>query len=199
MYGQTGLNRVEKIFIQEYIIDQHPARAYQRVNPGTTLTSANTAAKKLLAKPEVKARIELLLYERQRKHQRVMEATIERLNLLAGANVRSVISDIENGVVKLKNYEDLTEDDLYTIKKIYQKTTAKETTTHIEMKDTIPALKEITEILGLKMDLNQVMNVLRRHGYNLKIDPTGNEKWALEEIDPNAIAEPDTTTFDAEE
>jgi phage terminase small subunit len=87
-------------FAREYLIDQHPGRAAERaglVKPGSTPAQSSAAGRRLLAEPQVVARVEQLQAEQYVRTKITADFVLREMARLAFANLQDLYD--ENGAL----------------------------------------------------------------------------------------------------
>lgn len=81
----------EERFIQEYLIDLNGTQAYMRAYPTAKVKSAEVQAFRLLRKPKIAEKIELLKSERAARLQIDGDKVVEEVHLIGMADMRELI------------------------------------------------------------------------------------------------------------
>ena len=101
----------QKIFADEYLIDLNATRAYRKAYPNCKKdSSADAAARKLLGNTRIQKYISARMEERQKRTEVTQDRVLQELAYIAFARVT-----VRNDVVKIKNTDELTEEQIRAI------------------------------------------------------------------------------------
>ena len=138
----------QKIFADEYLIDLNATRAYRKAYPNCKKdSSADAAARKLLGNTRIQKYISARMEERQKRTEVTQDRVLQELAYIAFARVTDYAT-VRNDVVKIKNTDELTEEQIRAISGI------KEGKFGIELKlnDKEKALELLGRHLGMWTD-----------------------------------------------
>jgi phage terminase small subunit len=140
------LNRRERRFIEEYIIDLNASAALRRSGCYST-KNPDVDAHVILRRPKVAEAIATLVAERSGATQ---SRVIEELGKIAFADVHD-ISFVKGGVVQVKDTDELTPDQRAVVSS-YE--TNERGYVTVKLHDKIRALDLLSKILGMKRSVN---------------------------------------------
>lgn len=105
----------QKIFADEYLIDLNATRAYRKAYPNCKKdSSADAAARKLLGNTRIKKYISDRMNERQKRTEVTQDRVLQELAYIAFARVTDYAT-VKDDVVKIKNTDELTEEQIRAI------------------------------------------------------------------------------------
>ena len=105
----------QKIFADEYLIDLNATRAYRKAYPNCKKdSSADAAARKLLGNTRIQKYISARMEERQKRTEVTQDRVLQELAYIAFARVTDYAT-VRNDVVKIKNTDELTEEQIRAI------------------------------------------------------------------------------------
>lgn len=105
----------QKIFADEYLIDLNATRAYRKAYPNCKKdSSADAAARKLLGNTRIQKYISDRMEERQKRTEVTQDRVLQELAYIAFARVTDYAT-VRNDVVKIKNTDELTEEQIRAI------------------------------------------------------------------------------------
>ena len=105
----------QKIFADEYLIDLNATRAYRKAYPNCKKdSSADAAARKLLGNTRIQKYISARMEERQKRTEVTQDRVLQELAYIAFARVTNYAT-VRNDVVKIKNTDELTEEQIRAI------------------------------------------------------------------------------------
>ena len=105
----------QKIFADEYLIDLNATRAYRKAYPNCKkYSSADAAARKLLGNTRIQKYISARMEERQKRTEVTQDRVLQELAYIAFARVTDYAT-VRNDVVKIKNTDELTEEQIRAI------------------------------------------------------------------------------------
>lgn len=105
----------QKIFADEYLIDLNATRAYRKAYPNCKKdSSADAAARKLLGNTRIKKYISDRMEERQKRTEVTQDRVLQELAYIAFARVTDYAT-VKDDVVKIKNTDELTEEQIRAI------------------------------------------------------------------------------------
>ena len=105
----------QKIFADEYLIDLNATRAYRKAYPNCKKdSSADAAARKLLGNTRIQKYISARMEERQKRTEVTQDRVLQELAYIAFARVTDYAT-VRNDVVKIKNTDELTEEQMRAI------------------------------------------------------------------------------------
>lgn len=90
----------EERFVQEWQVDRHPTRAYQRANPGLSTRNAAARARTLLQRPHVLAEMRAVRHAQRLRCQVSADALLEEVARVAFADVLELF-DPNTGLLRL--------------------------------------------------------------------------------------------------
>ncbi|MGL4107253.1 terminase small subunit [Clostridium sp. LP20] len=166
------LNPRQQRFCREYVKDLNATRSYKKVY-GCAYSTANVEGSKSLANPSIKAYVNQLLEEREKRTNITADRVLEELAKIGFANVGDVVrieSDdpVEEGNprrnqrVTIHDTEDLSENELAAISEI--KNTRDGIT--IKMHDKTKALENLARHLGMFNDKLTVTGDINTNNIN---------------------------------
>lgn len=138
----------QKLFADEYLIDLNATRAYRAAYPSVKKDeTAAVAAARMLRNVKVAKYIHERMEERQKRTEVTQDRVLQELAYIAFAKITDYV-EVQNGVVKIKNTDGLTEEQVRAIAGI------KEGKSGIEMKlnDKEKALELLGRHLGMWND-----------------------------------------------
>ena len=105
----------QKIFADEYLIDLNATRAYRKAYPNCKKdSSADAAARKLLGNTRIQKYISDRMEERQKRTEATQDRVLQELAYIAFARVTDYAT-VRDDVVKIKNTDELTEEQMRAI------------------------------------------------------------------------------------
>ena len=105
----------QKIFADEYLIDLNATRAYRKAYPNCKKdSSADAAARKLLGNTRIQKYISDRMEERQKRTEVTQDRVLQELAYIAFARVTDYAT-VRDDVVKIKNTDELTEEQIRAI------------------------------------------------------------------------------------
>ena len=105
----------QKIFADEYLIDLNATRAYRKAYPNCKKdSSADAAARKLLGNTRIQKYISERMNERQKRTEVTQDRVLQELAYIAFARVTDYAT-VKDDVVKIKNTDELTEEQIRAI------------------------------------------------------------------------------------
>ena len=105
----------QKIFADEYLIDLNATRAYRKAYPNCKKdSSADAAARKLLGNTRIQKYISARMEERQKRTEVTQDRVLQELAYIAFARVTDYAT-VRDDVVKIKNTDELTEEQIRAI------------------------------------------------------------------------------------
>lgn len=151
-----ALTEKQKIFVDEYLVDLNATRAYKVAYPRVKKDDvAAPAATRLLRNVKVADYIEERMQERQKRTEVTQDRVIEELAAIAFARATDY-AEVINGMVRIRDTEDLTETQVRAIAGI------KDGKSGIELKlnDKEKALELLGRHLGMFKDKLEVSGIL---------------------------------------
>ena len=105
----------QKLFADEYLIDLNATRAYRKAYPNCKKdSSADAAARKLLGNTRIQKYISDRMEERQKRTEVTQDRVLQELAYIAFARVTDYAT-VKNNAVKIKNTDELTEEQIRAI------------------------------------------------------------------------------------
>ena len=105
----------QKIFADEYLIDLNATRAYRKAYPNCKKdSSVDAAARKLLGNTRIQKYISDRMEERQKRTEVTQDRVLQELAYIAFARVTDYAT-VRDDVVKIKNTDELTEEQIRAI------------------------------------------------------------------------------------
>ena len=105
----------QKIFADEYLIDLNATRAYRKAYPNCKKdSSADAAARKLLGNTRIQKYISDRMEERHKRTEVTQDRVLQELAYIAFARVTDYAT-VRDDVVKIKNTDELTEEQIRAI------------------------------------------------------------------------------------
>lgn len=104
------MTKNQKIFVDEYLVDLNATRAYKKAYPN--IKSDETAAvngSKLLRNTKVAAEIEKRMKDREKRTEVTQDKVVKELARLAFTDRTSIVK-VASGSLKIKSFDELTED-----------------------------------------------------------------------------------------
>lgn len=139
----------QRRFVEEYFIDNNQTAA--AIRAGYSQRSAGVIAAELMANPDIQELVEL---QRARLSSRIgvsVQRIQDKLACMGFANMRNMV-DIKDGVVSIKNLEDISEYDSAAIQEISISKTKNGTTTKIKLVDAKGPLELLGKSVGMFKD-----------------------------------------------
>jgi phage terminase small subunit len=182
---QWGLNDKQRLFAEEYNVDQTGYAAAKRAGYTGTKSSLETTASKLLRNPKVAAYLKYLQDNKTVETGITAERVLTEFARLGFSNITNVLSFNEEGVA-IKDSETLTPDITASISSVTCNTTVKPdgstfSSTKISLYDKTKALNDLGKHLGLFSDFNMAVAALEKYGLTIFTDEKGD--WQV--IDQN--------------
>lgn len=142
----------QKIFADEYLIDLNATRAYKSAYPNVTKQrTAESAGNRLLSNVEVQQYIAERMDERQKRTEITQDRVVQELAYAAFAMATDYV-EIINGVVRIKNTADMSEEQIRAIAGIKEGANGIE----IKLNDKEKALELLGRHLGMWNDKLEV-------------------------------------------
>lgn len=91
--SEVNLSDKDDLFCREFVIDLNATQAYKRVHPKAKVTTCRTESSKLLAKPNIRSRINELIVERSAKTEIEAETVLRELYALATVDPIEIFTD----------------------------------------------------------------------------------------------------------
>lgn len=138
----------QKLFADEYLIDLNATRAYRAAYPSVKKDeTAAVAAARMLRNVKVAKYIQERMEERQKRTEVTQDRVLQELAYIAFAKITDYV-EVQNSVVKIKNTDGLTEEQIRAIAGI------KESKSGIELKlnDKEKAMELLGRHLGMWND-----------------------------------------------
>lgn len=154
-------------FAEAYLKYGHGQKAYQEAYPDASKSTAAHRSSTLLNTAIVNDFIQLA----QKLAAETVGVTVNNLvaemKKIAMANILDAVVITEDGDMLVKNIADLGEDVAPAIKKISISTGKAGRTVSIEMHDKLKALQMLGDYMGMFGDLNQMVAIARKLGYEV--------------------------------
>lgn len=151
-----ALTEKQKIFADEYLTDLNATRAYKVAYPRVKNDDvAAPAAARLLRNVKVADYIKERMHERQKRTEVTQDRVIEELAAIAFARATDY-AEIINGMVRIRNTEELTEDQIRAIAGIKDGKFGVE----LKLNDKEKALELLGRHLGMFKDKLEVSGTL---------------------------------------
>lgn len=83
----NGLLPIEALFVDEYMVDRIPTKAYRRARPNNSARTAHVQAGKMMARPVIRVEIERRTALSAKNARRTLQEVIAELELLAFSNI----------------------------------------------------------------------------------------------------------------
>jgi len=141
-----GNKRREERFIKEYLIDLNGTQA--AIRAGYRATSARTLAAKLLAKGNVRSKIDCLIAERSKRTGVTADRVIREMARIAFCDSRKLMEWGPGGVT-LRESSELSEDDAACVAEACQTITKEGGSIRIKLHDKQRAIEQLAKHLGL--------------------------------------------------
>ena len=147
--GRKDFKRLKPMharFVEEYLVDLNPAKAYQRA--GYQSKNAAQAAWGLLHRKDVQRAIQKAQEERQRRCHIDQDRVLQELAKIAFANIKSMVRWDDQGFT-VKNSDNITEEDAAAISEVEIKFNDFGARAKIKLYDKRAALVDIGNHLGI--------------------------------------------------
>jgi phage terminase small subunit len=182
-----GLNDKQRLFAEEYNVDQMGYAAAKRAGYSGTQASLETTSSKLLRNPKVAAYLKYLQDNRSVETGITAERVLTEFARLGFSNITNVLSFNEEGVA-VKDSDTLTPDITASISSFTCNTTVKPdgstfTTMKLSLYDKTKALNDLGKHLGLFSDFNMAIAALEKYGLTVFTDDNGDWK-VVDQNDP---------------
>lgn len=181
-----NLTNKEILFAYTYVAcGCNCSRAYNLVyeKKDGTLHSNKTArdeGSRLIRKPQIANLIYSIMNHIMRKNEITAERIIEEVGKIAFADKGDVI-DVDNGILTIKDFADISPDNLEAIQEISQTTQGGRASLNVKFADKVKALKLLMEWKGMiGGDFNHAIKVLLTYGLELYMDGQG--QWIIRDI-----------------
>ena len=147
-----ALTEKQKIFADEYLIDLNATRAYRVAYPSVKKDEvAAAAAARMLRNVKVAEYIQERIAERQKRTEVTQDMVVQELAAIAFARATDYAT-VAGGIVRIKNTEDLTDEQIRAIAGIKEGANGIE----IKLNDKEKALELLGRHLGMWNDKLQV-------------------------------------------
>ena len=166
----SGLSAIDERFVHEYLKHNCNARkAYSAIYPKTKTSTAETMGPKIFRKTQVKAAIEAELCKiwKEKDFESAKGNLYRRLIVIADASIDEVVN-IEDGVLTVKNIEDIPAEVLPAIQSINfsesQTETGSSRRISVKLRDSLKAIETMAKIIKIidpKQDAQQIEIILR--------------------------------------
>jgi phage terminase small subunit len=173
----TELSPKQTRFCEEYLIDLNASQAYIRAGYRCTAKTANVESCKLLAKPNIQARVKQLQEEQQQRTEITADRVISELAAIAFTNL-SDVCQWDAKQIKLKDSETLTPAQSAAIQSISITPGKYGNSVSVKMQNKDSAIEKLGRYMGLFSDLNSALATLKTYGVALRQRPDGN--WEID-------------------
>jgi len=187
MKGKPSLNRRQKLFVQEYLIDLNATKAMIRAGYKEKWAAANVD--KILKNTEIQAAITTAMADRSKRTEITQDMVVKELALIGFADMADFVKIDESGMVQALPLDTLAEGKSRIIKKVREKRVIKSTaegdtvldaTFEFELCDKVKSLENLGRHLGIfiekrEIDLKQPLNITIKKFYRNKGESGNNE------------------------
>jgi len=179
MKGKS-LNRRQKIFSQEYLVDLNATQA--AIRAGYSTKRAAEIGYENLRKPQIQAAIKEAMSERSKRTEITQDMVVRELALIGFADMADFVKIDESGMIQALPLDTLAEGKSRIIKKVREKRVIKSTaegdqvldaTYEFELCDKVKSLENLGRHLGMfvekrEIDFKQPLNLTIKKFYRKK-------------------------------
>jgi len=144
---KRGLNDKQRLFALEYLRDLNATQA--AIRAGYSKKTAGVQGEALLKKPEIAALVAKGKAERAERTKITADRVLQELARVAFSNIKDFVTFDSDGIVRIKNSEDLTPEQAACIAEVTQVYTEKSSSFKFKLHDKLRAL----ELVGKHVDV----------------------------------------------
>jgi len=176
------LNRRQKLFVQEYLVDLNATQA--AIRAGYSPKTAPFIGAENLKKPQIQTAISAAMAERSKRTEITQDMVVKELALIGFADMADFVKIDESGMIQAIPLDTLAEGKSRIIKKVREKRVIKSTaegdqildaTYEFELCDKVKSLENLGRHLGMfvekrEIDFKQPLNLTIKKFYRKKSD-----------------------------